>query len=169
MTGKARSIISTAYLNATLFVCLGIWVSLESQNYQKEWFELALFFVLARWYHYRSKQQPCYRVHSALFLIPILLTFTGTVIHIHMEADTGDYQELVNGVRWTRDADIRQQIKEQVGVAMSNDGEISVKEATRIRHFIIDKTGILMRADAADTKEQARKRLADILTPKDTQ
>lgn len=168
MTGKARSFISFGYLNATLYGCLGVWVSLESQRFATGWFLLALFIVFARRYRYRGKTQPCHRLHSSLLLIPLLLTLAGTAIHIHTEADTGDYQELVNGVRWTQDAGIRQKIKEQVGVAMSNDGEISVAEAAQIRHFIMDKTGILMRADAADTQEQARERLAEILNPKDT-
>lgn len=168
MTGKARSFISFGYMNAMLYGCLGVWVSLESQRFATGWFVLSFFIIFARWYRYRGKPQPCYRLHSSLLLIPLLLTLAGTAIHIHTEADTGDYQELVNGVRWTQDADIRQQIKAQVGVAMLNDGEISVAEAARIRHFIMDKTGILMRADAADTQEQARRRLADILNRKDT-
>ncbi|EBW2268536.1 hypothetical protein J9E33_002411 [Salmonella enterica] len=168
MTGKARSIVSTGYLTATLYTCLGVWISLESQRFATGWFVLALFFVFARWYRYRDKTPPSYRLHSSLLLIPLLLTLAGTAIHIHTEADTGDYQELVNGVRWTQDDYIRQQIKDQVSMAMLNDGEISVAEAARIRHFITDKTGILMRADAADTQEQARKRLADILNTKDT-
>ncbi|EDZ3589504.1 hypothetical protein GOG43_17645 [Salmonella enterica subsp. enterica] len=85
------------------------------------------------------------------------------MMHTRQEAGVGDYQEVVNGIKWSRDKVTRQQIVDQTMAAIHDDGKLSVAEAASLRRFILNRTGLLMRADAPETQEQARAVLIDIL------
>ncbi|EIP3952751.1 hypothetical protein LSB85_004654 [Salmonella enterica] len=156
---KERSIISGCYLNASFWACLGVWLSIETQHFLWDWFVIASVFLVLHWWFYRTRSRPHYIVPPVLFLLPILLTTVGTAHHIRQEADTGEYQEIVNCLHWTTNTDIRQKVIIQVRTALEDDGKLSVAEASLIRRFILSNIGILMRADAADTQKLALERL----------
>lgn len=151
--------------NATLFLCFGILVSLESQRFAYPWFTAALAVLVIRWGYYRySDRRPCYRVPSLyLCLIPLALTLGGTTLHLVQETDPGSYKEMENAVLLAKPEAVRQDIRQQVQQALADDGKISVWVSTRIRASIMDKIGWMMRADAAPTQEAARRSLQNVL------
>lgn len=165
MENKQR-IISLGWVNATLFICVGLFLSLEKQALQIGWFALVFAILVLRWANYRfiNKKAPHYRISPmAVLIIPVVFTVVLTIRDLMQEATPGDYKEVENGIRWTKSDRLRTQLSERADSALGRYGKLRVIDANQLRDLIFKETGMLYRGGAAETNEDAQASLMAVI------
>ncbi|EEC2753776.1 TPA: hypothetical protein RKX70_004184 [Escherichia coli] len=151
------------YINRPFFLWMALflvgasiqaWFARNTEEAVKFLCASIVMLVLQLWLSRRTPPKDT-AIAFFIFTIPALVVTAWAGIKMPQEASVGDYSEVSNGIRLSKNAAVHQELM-ALTERYFKDNTLSRWEAAELRHLTFERNGWLYRGNAAESQEEAR-------------